>query len=145
MIFIFSFGKLSPTNTVLTPLAPTRVPPTSSWNASMSTIMKPPVVNMSLALFWLIWSQEPWIQSDLVRNILKNITMTSKFQRSLSWNIWVLHTEEQSFLICYHFKWGKPKIKMPSKLSKDWMWKNLFILILFLLLHFNKSVKILKM
>ena len=73
MIFIFSFGKLSPTNTVLTPLAPTRVPPTSSWNASMSTIMKPPVVNMSLALFWLIWSQEPWIQSDQVRNILRII------------------------------------------------------------------------
>ena len=28
--------------------------------------MKPPVANMSLALFWSIWSQEPWTQSDQV-------------------------------------------------------------------------------
>ena len=43
-------------------------------------------------------------------------TMISKFQRSLGWNVWVLHTMEQSCITCYHFKWGKPKTQTPSKL-----------------------------
>ena len=74
--FYFSFGKLSPTNTVSTPPAPTRELPTSSWNASMFTIMKPQAVNMSLALFWSIWSQEPWILSDPVPSAKSSVPIT---------------------------------------------------------------------
>ena len=29
-----------------------------------------------------------------------------------------LHTVEQSYLTCYHFKWGKPKTQTPSKLCQ---------------------------
>ena len=59
-------------------------------------------------------------QTLVKRNILWEIlqTMISKFLRSLSWNVWVLHTVEQSCLTCYHFKWGKPKTQMPSKLCQ---------------------------
>ena len=44
------------------------------------------------------------------------ITRISKSQRNLSWNVWVLHTMEQSCSTCYHLKWGKPKTQIPSKL-----------------------------
>ena len=73
--------------------------------------------------------------------------MISKFQRSLSWNVWVLHTVEQSCLTCYHFKWGKPKTQMPSKLCQKIGYGKTFLHInnfhFFLLLPFNKSVKVL--
>ena len=89
-------------------------------------------------------------KSDLLKILVKrNIpwevlqTMISKFQRSLCWNVWVLHTMEQSCLICYHFKWEKPKTQIPSKL---WlrldMENHLFILINFFIAAL-KSVNVL--
>ena len=43
-------------------------------------------------------------------------TMISKFQGSLGWNVWVLHTTKQSCSTCNHFKWGNPKTQIPSKI-----------------------------
>ena len=42
----------------------------------MFTIMKPQAVNMSLALFWSIWSQEPWILSDPVPSAKSSVPIT---------------------------------------------------------------------
>ena len=70
--------------------------------------------------------------------------------------MWMLPTEkvidtkyfmEQSYSTCYHLKWGKPKPQMPSKLcqkigyGKTFLHNNHFHF--FLLLSFNKSVKVL--
>jgi len=59
----------------------------------------------SLHIFYIDWS---------IIEVLQ--TRISKSQRSLSWNVWVLHTMEQSCSTCYHLKWGKPRTQIPSKL-----------------------------
>ena len=51
----------------------------------------------------------------------------------LSWNVWVLHTMEQSCSTCYHLKWGKPKTQIPSKL---W-WKLGYGKTFLLISHYN--------
>merc|ERR1712156_46037 len=70
------FGKSSLMNMASTQLAHTLALQTSSWNASMSTIMKPPVANMYLALFLLTWSQEPWTPSDQVPLAKSSVPIT---------------------------------------------------------------------
>ena len=57
-------------NMASNPMAPIMASLNCSWNASMSTTTKPVVESTSLALFWSIWSQEPWIR--FVRDHLVN-------------------------------------------------------------------------
>ena len=62
--YFYSSGKLFPMSTESIPLAPTMETVISSLSASMSTTMRPPVANMSHALFWSILNQVPWTLYD---------------------------------------------------------------------------------
>ena len=130
MIFIFSFGKLSLTNTVLTPLAPIRVPPTSSWNASMSTIMKLPVVNMSLALFWSIWSQEPWTPSDQVPSAKSSvpITLFLDSQELVTTGLKAITQKVLNLLILFLMLFAKNQ--NPAIVFKDFSWPTPWVVAL---------------
>merc|ERR1711970_503056 len=69
-------GKSFLTNMELTQLVPTMAILTFNWKESMSTTMKPLVVNTSHVPFWLIWSQEQWTLSDLVHSVKSSVQIT---------------------------------------------------------------------
>merc|ERR1712032_615809 len=58
-----SSGRLFPTSTALTPLAPTMVTPTSSWKGSTSITTRQVVANMFQGQSSLIWNLERWTLS----------------------------------------------------------------------------------
>merc|ERR1712032_58116 len=60
-----SSGRLFPTSTALTPLAPTMVTPTSSWKGSTSITTRQVVANMCQGQSSLIWNLERWTLSAL--------------------------------------------------------------------------------
>ena len=118
----FSFGKLSLMNTVSTPLVPTRAPPTSSWNVSMFIITKPPVANMSLAPFWSIWSQEPWILSDQVPLAKSSVLITLSLDslELVTTGLKAITQKVPNLLIL--FLMLSAKNQNPAIVSKDFSW-----------------------